>query len=73
MVILMVYKVAGQPGHVTSNVQCLTTNWNRGVMCQIDTPDVLRCPAYAKHEADGVGYKTIIGNINGFRYGWSLA
>ena len=70
---VIVYKVADQPGPVTSNVQCLTTNWNKCVLCQVDTPDVLRCPAYSKHDAEGVGYNTITDNINGFQQGLLLA
>ena len=59
-----VYKVVDQPG--TSNVLCLTTNWNKCVLCQEDTPEVLRCPASSKRDAEGVGYKTIADNIKGF-------
>ena len=65
--------MAGLPGPVTSNVQCLTTNWNKCILCQADTSDVLHCPAYSKHDAEGVGYKTITDNINGFRQVWLLA
>ena len=46
-----VYKVVDQPG--TSNVLCLTTNWNKCVLCQEDTPEVLRCPASSKRDAEG--------------------
>ena len=59
-----VYKMVDQPG--TSNVLCLTTNWNKCVLCQEDTPEVLRCPASSKRDAEGVGYKTIADNIKGF-------
>ena len=52
--------------NATSNVQCLTTNWNKCVLCQVDTSDVLRCPAFSKYDADGVGYKTSTDDINGF-------
>ena len=67
---VIVCKVADQPGPVTSYVQCLSTNWNKCVLCQVDTSDVLRCPAYSKHVAEGVGYTTITDNINGFQQGW---
>ena len=66
---VMVYKVTA----VTYNVHCVTTNWNKWFLCQVDTPEVLRCSAYSKHDAEGLGYKTITGNTNGFRYGWLLA
>ena len=59
-----VYKVVDQPG--TSNVLCLTTNWNKCVLCHEDTPEVLRCPASSKRDSEGVGYKTIADNIKGF-------
>ena len=55
-----------QPGLVTSNVQCLTINWNKSVLCQEDTPEVLRCPPYSKGEAEGVGYKTVTDHSMGF-------
>ena len=45
-----------QPG--TSNVLCLTTNWNKCVLCQEDTPEVLRCPASSKRDAEGRGLVT---------------
>ena len=51
-----VYKVVDQPG--TSNVLCLTTNWNKCVLCQEDTPEVLRCPASSKRDAEGRGLVT---------------
>ena len=70
---VVVYKVVDQPGPVTSSVKCLTTNWNKCVLRQVDTPDVLRCPAYSKHDAEGVGYKTITNNINEFQQGCLLA
>ena len=54
-----VYKLVDQPG--TSNVLCLTTNWNKCVLCQEDTPELLRCPASSKRDAEG--YKTIADNI----------
>ena len=59
-----VYKVVDQPG--TSNVLCLTTNWNKCVLCQEDTPEVFRYPASSKRYPEGVGYKTIADNIKGF-------
>ena len=58
--------MADQPGPVTSNVQCLKTNWNKCVRCRVDTPDVVRCPANSKHDADGVGNKTITEISMGF-------
>ena len=54
-----VYKVLDQPR--SSNELYLTTNWNKCVQCQEDTPDVLRCPASSKRDADGVAI-----NIKGF-------
>ena len=50
----------------TSSVQCLTINWSKSVLRQEETPEVLRCPAYSKCDADGVGYKTVTDNSMGF-------
>ena len=54
------------PGPGTSNVQCMTTNWNKCVLCQEDTTEVLRSPAYSKCDAEGIGYNTITANIMSF-------
>ena len=64
ILMVKVYKVVDQPG--TSSVLCLTTNWKKCVLCQEDTPEVLRCSASSKRDAEGVGYKTIADNIKGF-------
>lgn len=36
----------------------LTTDWNKCVLCQEDTDQILKCPANS-HGRDGAGYKTI--------------
>jgi len=54
------------PGPGTLNVQGLTRNWNKCVLCQEDTTEVLGRTAYSKCDADGIGYNTITANIMSF-------
>lgn len=39
------------------------TNWNRCVLCQEETPEVLQCPANSKRHDVGAGYSTLSANI----------
>ena len=61
-----VYKVVDplQPG--TSDNQCITIDWNKCVLCQIETSESLPCPASSKRNTKGAGYKTMAKNLQEF-------
>lgn len=51
-----------QPG---TSTQGLETDWNKCILCQEDTSEVLHCPAESTCVRQGEGYKTI-GKLVGF-------
>ena len=62
-----VYKVMDPQEPGTSGTQSLQTDWQKCILCQKDTAEVLRCPTKSKRGAQGVGYKTITSNLLGFQ------
>lgn len=60
------YKVfdPNEPG--TSGSLCLTTDWSKCVLCQEDTPEMLKCPADSTRAMEGGGYQTIAEHLKAF-------
>ncbi len=60
------YKVfdPSEPG--TSGSQYLTTDWSQCVLCQEDTPEMLKCPVDSTCHMEGEGYKTIAEYLEAF-------
>lgn len=44
----------------------IPTNWDKCVVCQEITSEILHCPANSKRGTDGAGYKTISDNMSAF-------
>ena len=61
-----VYKVINdplQPATEASDTSCLTVDWNKCILCQTDTSEILSCPADSKRITKGAGYKTVAENL----------
>lgn len=49
------FKVVNPNEPETSDTQCLATNWNKCVLCQEDTEEMLKFPSNSAHGTDGAG------------------
>lgn len=64
-----VYKVINdplQPATEASDTSCLQVDWNKCILCQTDTSEILSCPADSKRITKGAGYKTVAENLQAF-------
>ena len=43
------------------------TDWDKCVVCQQITSEVLKCPASSKRSIDGAGYKNLANNLLAFK------
>ena len=57
----MVVVDPNKPG--TSDPQGLATDWNKCVLCQEGTDEIVICPSYSAHRTGGAGYKTIADHL----------
>ena len=53
-----------EPG--TSGAKCLTTDWNKCVLCQEDTDEMRKCPYNSARSTYRAGYKTIAEHLTAF-------
>ncbi len=56
-----VYKIASQESGTSAAVK--ETDWEKCIVCQQITSEVLKCPADSKRSIDGAGYKTLTENL----------
>ena len=62
-----VYKI--MDGRVTSSEKVkenIQTDWNKCILCQEDTTEILRCPAESTCDQKGAGYATMADLLQGF-------
>ena len=55
-----------QPATEASDTSCLPVDWNKCILCQTDTSEILSCPADSKRITKGAGYKTVAENLQAF-------
>ncbi len=60
-----VYKIASQESGTSAAVK--ETDWEKCIVCQQITSEVLKCPADSKRSIDGAGYKTLTENLLAFK------
>ena len=56
----------------TSGKKYLTTDWNKFVLCEEDTDEILKCPSNSAHGTDRAGYKTIAEHVTALNNIWCL-
>lgn len=59
-----VYKIASQESSTSAAEE---THWEKCIVCQQITGEVLKCPADSKRSIDGAGYKTLTENLLAFK------
>ena len=65
-----VYKVINdplQPATEAPDTSFLPGDWNKCILCQTDTSEILSCPADSKRITKGAGYKTVTENLQALR------
>lgn len=60
------FKVVDPNEPETSDTLCLATDWNKCVLCQEDTDEMLKCPSNSARDTDGAGYKTMAEHLLAF-------
>ena len=55
-----------QPATEAFDTLCLPVDWNKCILCQTDTSEILSCPADSKLITKGAGYKTVAENLQAF-------
>ena len=55
-----------QPATEAFDTLCLPVDWNKCILCQTDTSEILSCPADSKRITKGAGYKTVAENLQAF-------
>ncbi len=60
-----VYKIASQESGTSAAVK--ETDWEKCIVCQQITSEVLKCPADSKRSIDGAGYKSLTENLLAFK------
>lgn len=62
-----VYRIANPQQPSTAIAAEKGTDWNKCVICQQITGEVLKCPGDSKRSTDGVGYKNLTDNLLAFK------
>ena len=55
-----------QPATEASDTSCLPVDWNKCILCQTDTSEILSCPADSKRITKREGYKIVAENLQAF-------
>ena len=62
-----VYRIANPQQPSSSSAVTEDTDWDKCVICQQITSEVLKCPASSNRSTDGAGYKYLADNLLAFK------